>query len=177
MRRSCVLLGGALLASGVVASACSQQLLRQDTQLGGPLGEQCPNVKRPNEPSVVSWDVSALSSLKSRMSEGGVVVRYSVEGCKAELEPLPDCVVSGVKYKYQWSPGTEKIEAHSSREVFAELPLGAGSLAGKLAGGKVLRVPALHASRARRRGLPVGRGHQLRSRYGTLPRRPPRQTW
>ncbi len=102
----------------------------------------CPNIKRPDEPSVVSWDASALSSLKARMNQGGVVVRYSVEGCKAELEPLPYCVVKGAKYQYQWTPGTEKIEARSSREVFAELPLGAASLSGKVSGGKMLRVDA-----------------------------------
>jgi formylglycine-generating enzyme required for sulfatase activity len=126
--------------------SCSKKLPDVvNTPLGGGSSDVCPNIKRPDEPSVVSWDASALSSLKARMNQGGVVVRYSVEGCKAELEPLPYCVVKGAKYQYQWLPGTEKIEARSSREVFAELPLGAASLSGKLSGGKMLRVDVKQA--------------------------------
>jgi TolA-binding protein len=142
MRLSRHVVGG-LLVGSVASVSCQPR--GQDvasSPLGGQGSEVCPNIKRPDEPSMVSWDASALTSLKSGMTKGGVVVRYRVEGCKAELEPLPYCLVKGAKYQYQWSPGTEKIEARSSKEVFAELPLGAANLSGKVSAGKMLRVDA-----------------------------------
>jgi hypothetical protein len=72
-------------------------------------------------------------------SQGVVAVRYEAKGCNVELEVLSNCIGKG-KYSYSPYAATDRKVAHSARELFAELPIGAAKLGGKLTAGRALRT-------------------------------------
>lgn len=88
------------------------------------------------EPLVVEWPASVRAKLEALTRKGLVAVRW--EGC--ELEVLASCKVPGA---YAWTPITRKDDRVSMRdhdELWANVPIGAGGLEGKLARSGALHV-------------------------------------
>ncbi|HQK19195.1 MAG TPA: hypothetical protein PLJ27_17165, partial [Polyangiaceae bacterium] len=79
-------------------------------------------------PLIVEWPAADRASLEVLAQRGTVVVRYS--GC--EMEVLPRCKAPGV---YRYVPTTRKSERvviQDEDELYANLPIGAAKLEGKL---------------------------------------------
>lgn len=92
---------------------------------------RCKLRKSQSEPLIVEWANSARGALESRLKRSLVPIRYS--GC--ELEQLPACTVKTTVGTYAYSPITRKqskVTMHNADELFANMPVGAISLEGKL---------------------------------------------
>lgn len=86
----------------------------------------------------MGWDSGARLRLKTLQERGVVAVRYVADGCNVELELL-NCVGQG---KYEFSPysATDTKIATTKQELFAELPIGAAQLGGRMSGGRSIRT-------------------------------------
>lgn len=86
----------------------------------------------------MAWDSGSRANLKALHEQGVVAVRYRAEGCNVELEVL-DCVGEG---QYELSPysASETKIARTAQELYAELPIGAARLGGRVGGGRALRT-------------------------------------
>ncbi len=102
-------------------------------------GTQCSAIRPPTEPDLMGWDSGSRLNLKALQETGVVGVRYKAEGCNVELEVL-NCVGKGAEYKFSPYSATETKTAKSQRDLFAELPIGAARLGGKVGGGRALRT-------------------------------------
>jgi hypothetical protein len=87
----------------------------------------------------MGWDAGSRASLRAKRSLGVVAVRYHAEGCNVELEVLSNCIGTGTYTYLPYSSHETKI-VHDSRELYAELPIGAARLGGKLLGHRALRT-------------------------------------
>ncbi|MCL2824710.1 MAG: hypothetical protein FWD57_12025, partial [Polyangiaceae bacterium] len=79
-------------------------------------------------PMVVDWSVDARSALREATARGTVVVRFT--GC--DMEILDRCRAPG---SYQYTPTTprqDKLTITDQRSLYANVPVGAASLAGDL---------------------------------------------
>jgi formylglycine-generating enzyme required for sulfatase activity len=99
----------------------------------------CDAVRPQTEPDLMGWDSGSRSNLKALQEQGVVGVRYKAVGCNVELEVL-QCVGKGVEYGFSPYSATESKTAKSQRDLFAELPIGAAKLGGKVGGGRALRT-------------------------------------
>lgn len=100
---------------------------------------KCGIVKSSTRPLIVEWPAADRAQLEAAAKRGIAAVRYS--GC--EMEVLPRCAVTG---NYRFTPTTRKLERVAIRdadELYAELPVGAAKLEGKLEQAGVLEV-AMH---------------------------------
>ena len=102
-------------------------------------GVSCSAVRPQTEPDLMGWDPGSRLNLKRIRSEGVVAVRYVAEGCNVKLELLSNCVGKG-SYKYTPYSANEHKVAHNANELFAQLPIGAASLTGKVKGDRALRT-------------------------------------
>jgi formylglycine-generating enzyme required for sulfatase activity len=102
-------------------------------------GVQCSAVRPQTEPDLMGWDPGSRANLKRLRGEGVVAVRYEAAGCNVKLELLSNCVASG-SYKFTAYAANEHKVAHNANELFAQLPIGAASLTGKVKGDKGLRT-------------------------------------
>jgi len=135
-----------LLALGMAGAACGPGApLRPDLPKGTSTGEafeggvKCSAVRPPTEPDLMGWDPGSRANLSMLRSQGVVAVRYRAEGCNVELEVLSNCIGTG-KYSYSPYAATDTKIAHNAQELYAELPIGAARLGGKLRGGRALRT-------------------------------------
>lgn len=100
---------------------------------------KCGVVKSSDRPLIIEWPSSDRAALESTAKHGLVVVRYS--GC--EMEVLPRCQLGG---SYRYTATTRKLEKVSIRdadELYAQVPVGAAKLEGKLEKAGELNV-AMH---------------------------------
>ncbi len=100
---------------------------------------KCGIVKSSSRPHIVEWPAADRAQLEAAAKRGIAAVRYS--GC--EMEVLPRCALTG---SYRFTPTTRKLERVAIRdadELYAELPVGAVKLEGKLEQAGVLEV-AMH---------------------------------
>lgn len=100
---------------------------------------KCRVKKSSDRPLIIEWPSSDRAALESIAKRGMVVVRYS--GC--EMEVLPRCQIGG---SYRYTPTTRKLEKVSIRdadELYAQIPVGAAKLEGKLEKAGELNV-AMH---------------------------------
>lgn len=102
-------------------------------------GVLCSAVRPQTEPDLMGWDPGSRLNLKRLRTQGVVVVRYQAEGCNVRLELLSNCLATG-RYKYTPYSANEHKVAHNANELFAQLPIGAASLTGKVKGDKGLRT-------------------------------------
>jgi outer membrane protein OmpA-like peptidoglycan-associated protein len=138
-------LRSSLLSAGLlVATACSPPQLAGDplTADGVPQPDgtvSCSAVRPQTEPDLMAWDPQSRGLLSVLHRQSAVVVRYSAKGCNVELELLTNCQAKG---EYQFAPYSSRKSkvAHNENELYAELPLGAAALAGKLKGSRALRT-------------------------------------
>jgi hypothetical protein len=124
-------LGLALVVGGGAAAGCSSagppaRSLRLPT---APAEQaKCRVAASQSSPLVTEWPASEKANLEAMIGVGAVAVAYS--GCAMRV--LPQCRVRGA---YRWmrtTPATDVIEIKDQDELFAKLPLGAGSLEGEL---------------------------------------------
>ncbi len=132
MSRVVVLVLGALLFGGALAcpkpGAVTHAVAPTPTWTP-PAGGKCALERPTTEPLIVEWTSSARAKLEAVAHKGVVVVRYE----RCELEVLARCTVP---VKYGWTPITRKddrVHIRDADELWANVPLGAGSLEGKLA--------------------------------------------
>ena len=96
------------------------------------------NPKNHNRPFVIEWDATDMSSFESKAENDVVVVKY--EGC--DLQVLDGCTPAvkgsfGAYGAVEWTSGSvEKIDVTNEGELYAKLPLGAGSLGGRVTAGE-----------------------------------------
>src|SRR5882724_2427478 len=100
---------------------------------------RCSAVRPQTEPDLMGWDSGSRANLNRLWQRGVVAVRYEAKGCNVELEVLSDCIGDG-KYEYGAYAATDTKLAHNVSELYAQLPIGAASLSGKLHGDKALRT-------------------------------------
>lgn len=131
------------LVSGCGGGAASPALLEAAAPGEAFEGAQCAAVRPPTEPDLMAWDSGSRANLKLLHERGVVAVRYQAEGCNVELEVL-NCTGAG---DYAFSPygASESKVARSASDLYAELPLGAARLTGKVGGGRSLRTDYLLA--------------------------------
>lgn len=106
-------------------------------------GQQC-NPKNHDKPFIIEWDATDMSMFQGRAEKTGVVfVKY--EGC--DLKVLDRCSKdndAGYFGRYEppeWtSGGAEHLDIASEGELFAKLPLGVGTLGGRVKAGETFRM-------------------------------------
>ncbi len=103
---------------------------------------RCVVTKSHEKPFVIEWDATDLSSFEAKAAHDVVVVRY--EGCHLTVLECSDNAVRGKLGAYrapEWTSGTvEGFEMKTEDELYAQLPLGAASLAGRIQSGEALKL-------------------------------------
>ena len=92
---------------------------------------RCKVRKSQAEPLIVEWPNASRGRLESMSKRSLVAIKYS--GC--ELEQLPACTVKPSVGSYAYWPITRKqsrVTMHNADELYANMPVGAVSLEGKL---------------------------------------------
>lgn len=102
-------------------------------------GMQCSAVRPQTEPDLMGWDPGSRANLNSLSNQGVVAVRYAANGCDVQLEVISNCIGRG-KYAYETYAATQTKFARNQQELYAQLPLGAANLAGRLQGNRSLRT-------------------------------------
>jgi hypothetical protein len=94
-------------------------------------------------PFVVEWDATDLATFEAKAGRDLVFVRF--EGCS--LEPVYGCADDGMPGRFgryeppHWTSGSvEALQIEDETELYAKLPLGAVSLAGRVKRGQKLRL-------------------------------------
>jgi len=87
----------------------------------------------------MAWDPPSRLNLARLRAKGAVAVRYHAVGCNVEFELLSNCVGAG-NYEYTPYSANEHKTAHNANELYAQLPIGAARLTGKLSGSRGLRT-------------------------------------
>ena len=97
------------------------------------------NAKNHERPFIIEWDATDMSSFESRAANDVVFVRY--QGC--DLIVIDSCVDESVRGTYgsykpvEWTSGSvESLDIGNEAELYTKLPLGAGSLGGRVHGGE-----------------------------------------
>jgi hypothetical protein len=104
-----------------------------------PGAASCSAVRTQTEPDLMGWDSGSRLNLNMLRQAGVVAVRYVAKGCNVELEVLPNCIGEG-SYKYTPYSASDTKIARNAQELYAELPIGAARLQGKVQGGRAIRT-------------------------------------
>lgn len=98
---------------------------------------RCGESGRRATPLVVDWPAADRGSLERQLSRGLVVVRHA--GC--ELRVLSECRVAEGRYRYGgFTTKTQEVRIRNTHELYANLPVGAARLEGRLAHADALTV-------------------------------------
>lgn len=131
VRRTPLLLLGTV-AAAVTCAACAPNLASQATKppdFDRPGEAKCGVHKSQTEPLIVEWPSTARAKLEALSHTGVVAVRYT--GC--EMEVLASCSAPG-KYVYTGiTPKHDHVAIRNEDDLYANIPLGAARLEGKLA--------------------------------------------
>jgi hypothetical protein len=114
------------------------------------------------EADLMGWDSGSRANLAMMRRQGVVAVRFSTEGCKVELELLPNCLGEGA-YSFAPYPATESRVAHDALELGAKLPLMSVDVGAKLKAGRALRTDFDLAGVM---ALPIGKPYARRDLRG-----------
>ena len=90
-------------------------------------------------PDLMAWDSESRLNLNRLRHTGIVAVRYQTKGCDVQMELLSNCIAQGT-YEYTPYYSKEQKIAHDESDLYAKLPIGAASLAGKVAGNRSVRT-------------------------------------
>jgi hypothetical protein len=131
------------IAVALLTAACGSSIKHANLMDQTAAGQnRCTVAKSHDRPFVVEWDATDLASFEARTQRGIVFVKYS--GCEMTVLDCADPSIPGKYGKYadpQWtSGGVEQIDIKDEGELYANLPLGAASLAGKVEGGDELHL-------------------------------------
>lgn len=124
----------ALAASSVLLSGCPKPGNTAAQVAEAPSMEQatgeakCGVRKSAAKPLVVEWPAAERAALEARATRGLVAVRYA--GC--EMEVLTSCTAKGAYTYLGLTQKREGVRIRNADELYAELPVGAASLEGKL---------------------------------------------
>jgi hypothetical protein len=122
---------GTSVACGLVLAACAPNLADQASKAPAfdrPGEAKCGVAKSQSEPLIVEWPSAARAKLEALSRTGVVAVRYS--GC--EMEVLASCNAPG-KYAYTAiTPKHDHVAIRNEDDLYANIPLGAAKLEGKL---------------------------------------------
>ena len=103
---------------------------------------RCPITKSHERPFVIEWDATDLASFEAKAAHDVVFVRY--EGCSLSVLECSDSGLRGKLGAYrapEWTSGTvEGFDMHTEGELYAQLPLGAASLSGRIEAGEALQL-------------------------------------
>jgi hypothetical protein len=126
-----ILRRGALAAGAVGLAACAPNLADQASKAPSfdrPGEAKCGVAKSQSEPLIVEWPSAARAKLEALSRTGVVAVHYS--GC--EMEVLASCNAPG-KYAYTAiTPKHDHVAIKNEDDLYANIPLGAAKLEGKL---------------------------------------------
>lgn len=121
-----------LLGLATACAACAPNLAAQATNppdFDRPGEAKCGVHKSQTEPLIVEWPSAARAKLEALSHTGVVAVRYT--GC--EMEVLASCNAPG-KYVYTGiTPKRDHVAIRNEDDLYANIPLGAARLEGKLA--------------------------------------------
>ncbi len=133
------LLGGILAAAGCGAGQLNADGKPNNLYDKTFAGQNACNPKNAERPFIIDWDATDQSSFQAQTQGDVVFVQY--KGC--DLKVLTGCRDDSVKasvgsYKaVEWtSGGVEVIDIKDQGELYAKLPLGAGSLGGRVESGE-----------------------------------------
>jgi hypothetical protein len=125
------------------------------TTVAGQSSSTACNAKAHDRPFIIEWDATDASSFEARASNDVVFVRY--EGCTLQvIDTCSSDSVRGALGSYlpvDWTSGSvEKVDIANEAELYAKLPLGAGSLGGRVKAGEKFHMEYFvsgtrHASR------------------------------
>lgn len=110
----------------------------------------------------MGWDAGSRANVAVMRRQGVLAVRFATNGCKVDLELLPNCIGEGT-YAFSPYPASEKRIAHDQKELGASLPLLSVDLGGKITAGRALRTDFDLAGMA---ALPVGQSYARRDLHG-----------
>lgn len=103
---------------------------------------RCVVTKSHERPFVIEWDATDLASFEAKAAHDVVFVRYA--GCHLTVLDCADASLRGRLGAYrapEWTSGTvEGFDMKTEQDLYAQLPLGAASLAGRLESGESLRL-------------------------------------
>ena len=129
----------ACAALAAALGACAHgpaEKLAEPPELEIPGGGKCRVGEAASHPLVVEWPAADRASLEARLAHGLVAV--GARGC--DIEVLRGCRVEA-KYDYVGlTRKNDRVRIRNKDELYANLPLGAASLEGKLAQYKGLDV-------------------------------------
>lgn len=133
---------------GLATWGCAPTLDLPEVPPAGVCDPQAP----PSEPDLLNLTPAERAGFVSVRRQGVAVVRYEQNGCDVRLELLGNCLVQA---QYQFVPYWEQDtkSAHDAKDLYAKLPVGALSVAGKLKGERALRADYMLAGMAQ---LPIG---------------------
>jgi hypothetical protein len=108
------------------------------------IAAKCTEAAKGHErPFVVEWDATDLASFEAKAASNTMFVHY--EGCKLDI--LYECKDPNVNAKFgnygqpQFTSGTvQGFDIANEGELYAKLPLGAGSLSGRVSAGETLHL-------------------------------------
>lgn len=103
---------------------------------------RCIVTKSHTRPFVIEWDATDLAGFEAKAEHDVVFVRY--QGCNLTVLDCADGSVRGRLGNYrptEWTAGgIEGFEMTTEQDLYAQLPLGASSLVGRLQQGETLRL-------------------------------------
>lgn len=120
-----------LQACGGTTENTASQLVKTPELPASDQEARCKVRKSQAEPLIVEWPNASRGRLESMSKRSLVAIKYS--GC--ELEQLPACTVKPAVGNYAYWPITRKqsrVTMHNADELYANMPVGAVSLEGKL---------------------------------------------
>jgi hypothetical protein len=127
---------GALATALAACAHGPAEKLAEPPKIEIPGGGRCKVGETQSHPLVVEWPAADRASLEARLQHGLVAVRAA--GC--DIEVLRGCQV-GARYGYVGlTRKNDRVRIRNKDELYANLPLGAASLEGKLARYKGLDV-------------------------------------
>lgn len=129
-----------LLACGGAPPAPAVKPTLMDKTTAGE--NRCVVTKSHERPFVIEWDATDLASFEAKAARDVVFVRY--QGCHLTVLDCADASIGGKHGAYrapEWTSGTvEGFDMSTEQELYAQLPLGAASLSGRLESGQSLRL-------------------------------------
>jgi hypothetical protein len=141
MLRSSTVVAPIALSLFFAAAGCGPGTIAKrptaDEAINGPSNEKCKLARDPLNPLIVEWPGTNKVGLDSQSRRGVVIVNF--DGCSS-LKVLTQCEAKGTYEAETVTPARDKMEIKNQNDLFALLPLGAGSLGGAVDSGTMFSL-------------------------------------
>jgi hypothetical protein len=128
MKRLVTLFLGPVIAACGSSNTASHLVSTSTPTAGGAFESKCAPGKPDEKPLVVALSSSEKLAMEARLRSGPLVVKYGA----CDLELLSHCTTRGT-YRYTGAtPKRDQVSAKNADELFARIPVGAATIAGKL---------------------------------------------